>query len=258
MDSAPSASISGSCRFRHNRRRRRGWERPRALHARRHRTHNNSRRRVLNVQTRHARLSTADRPDALMIRSCKEWLENVDKDKRNDRGGCANATAERQIIGHCSANDNMPKQSKNKTTASETERRRAEILHNRRVKQILEENERKRTAFDRWSRQKYHLDLNTKHLPYSKRGVPTHRAGLMIKDEDGIYRHAFRRPHNNGAERDIMAGRMHRGAYNRLVYVPEGLPGGRAGGEPVFEFQVEGAEGQGKPKRKKGGKAKRS
>jgi hypothetical protein len=65
--------------------------------------YNNSRCRILNVQTGNADLSTADRPDALVIRGCKERLENVDKDKRNDRGGCADATAERQIIGHCDA-----------------------------------------------------------------------------------------------------------------------------------------------------------
>jgi hypothetical protein len=87
-----------------------------------------------------------------MIRSCKEWLENVNKDERYNRRGCADATAKCQIIGHCDAKDNMPKQNKNKTTVAETERRRAEILHNRRVKEILEENERKRTPFDRWSR----------------------------------------------------------------------------------------------------------
>jgi hypothetical protein len=135
----------------------------------------------------------------------------------------------------------MPKQSKNKTTVSETERLRAEILHNRRVKEILEENERKRTPFDRWSRQSRHLDM--RFYPYSKGGFPTHRAGLIIKDEDGIYRRAIRPPHH-GLERDIMEGRMHRGAHNRVVYVPEGFFGAEVGGS-------------GKPK-KKASKAKRS
>jgi hypothetical protein len=146
----------------------------------------------------------------------------------------------------------MPKQGKNKATESQNDRLRAEIAHNNQVKKILEDNERNRSAFDRWSRQSRHLDM--KYYPYSKGGFPTHRAGLIIKDEDGIYRRAIRPP-RHGVERDIMVGRMHRGAPNRIVYVPEGLPGGRAGGEPVFEFQL---EGRGKLKRRKGGKAKRS
>jgi hypothetical protein len=208
-----------------------------------HRMQNNSRRRILNVQTGNARLSTADRPDALVIRSCKERLENIDKDERYDRGGCADATAKRQIIGHCGSIDNMPKQSKNKATASETERRRAEILHNRRVKEILEENERKRTPFDRWSRRGGpKLDMNfpsgRTHRTYFNQRL---RSGLIIHNDEGHPRFAIRRP-RGGVESDPSTIESLRRGH--LVYVPEGFFGAEVGGS-------------GKPK-KKAGKAKRS
>ena len=178
-----------------------------------------------------------------MIRSCEEWLENAnEKECRN--GSCyAHTTAKRQIVGHRDSNDNMPKQSKNKTTASETERRRAEILHNRRVKEILEENERKRTPFDRWSRRGGpKLDMNfpsgRTHRTYFNQRL---RSGLIIHNDEGQPRFAIRRP-RGGVESDPSTiESLQRGD---LVYVPEGIFGAKVGGS-------------GKPK-KKAGKAKRS
>lgn len=177
-----------------------------------------------------------------MIRSCKERLENVDKDERYNRRGCADATAKCQIIVHCSVNDNMPKQSKNKTTVAETERLRAEILHNRRVKEILEENERKRTPFDRWSRRggpKLDMNFPSGRMPrtYFNQRL---RSGLIIHNDEGP-RFAIRRP-RGGVESDPSTIESLRRGH--LVYVPEGFFGAEVGGS-------------GKPK-KKAGKAKRS
>jgi len=186
-----------------------------------------------------------------MIRSCKEWLENVDKDKRNDRGGCADTTAKRQIIGHRGSIDNMPKQSKNKATASETERRRAEILHNRRVKEILEENERKR-------RPRYRVSMNPPNFDMLNRDKTLFnlkmRSGLKVYNSDGQERIAIRRPRGGVETNPYIIGALQNGA---IMYVPEGLPGGVAGNPPlVFDFGDE-TVGSGKHK-KKAGKAKRS
>jgi hypothetical protein len=118
----------------------------------------------------------------------------------------------------------MPKQGKNGTTASETARRRAEILHNRRVKEILDRNERNRTAFDRWSRQRYHLDMNNTHSLVQ--GV---RGGLFVNNEEGYPRYAIRRPHG-GVETDPEI--IYRLQKGYRVYVPHGLPGGVRGNPP--------------------------
>jgi hypothetical protein len=178
-----------------------------------------------------------------VVRSREERLENANKKKCHNRCCHSDATAKCQIIIHCGAKENMPKQSKNKTTVAETERLRAEILHNRRVKEILEENERKRTPFDRWSRRGGpKLDMNFPsgplHRTYFNQRL---RSGLIIHNDEGHPRFAMRRP-RGGVESDPSTIESLRRGH--LVYVPEGFFGAEVGGS-------------GKPK-KKAGKAKRS
>jgi hypothetical protein len=144
--------------------------------------------------------------------------------------------------------DNMPKQSKSKTIAVETERRRAEIIHNRRVKEILEENERKRTPFDRWSRQRYHLSMDLPSTGVQKSYVNQRlRSGLIVNNAQGYPRFALRRRAGDVETDDNTAKNLIMG---NLVYVPEGL-GGLAGNPPI---KYEG-DGSGKPKHKKKAKA---
>lgn len=143
----------------------------------------------------------------------------------------------------------MPKQSKSKTTPAETERRRAEIRHNRRVKEILEENERKRTPFDRWIRQRHRLDMNlpihrTNKTYFNQRM----RSGLIINNAEGYPRFALRRSAGGVETNPNTIESLRRG---HLVYVPEGL-GGLAG-NPLLKYDED--EGSGKPKRKKKAKA---
>ncbi len=150
----------------------------------------------------------------------------------------------------------MPKQDPNKTTVSETERLKAEILHNRRVKEILDENERKRSAYDRWSRQSHKVNMN---LPYENHhgqlaGNYSHRirGGLIIQsppEQGGRQVYAIRRPHG-GVESDPYT--IFRLKNGFLRYIPEGLPGGVAGNPPPVFAEADGEErGWGKPKHQK-------
>ena len=145
----------------------------------------------------------------------------------------------------------MPKQSKNKTTVAETERLRAEILHNRRVKEILEENERKRTP-------RYRVSMNPPSLRMLNRHSTLYnlkmRSGLKVYNKEGEERPAIRRP-RGGVETDpYIIDALRKG---HIMYIPEGLPGGVAGNPPpVFYDFGDEAGGSGKPK-KKGGKARR-
>lgn len=150
----------------------------------------------------------------------------------------------------------MPKQGKSKTTKAENDERRAKIKHDREVQEILA---RRSTPFMRWSAQRHHLNMDlpswrvfgeTKDLHQMRR-----RGGLIVNDANGLPHYAIRRPHG-GLEGDNMRQRLDRGY---LVYVPEGLPGGRAGGPPVYASDLVEAEGRGKPKKatKAKGKAKR-
>jgi hypothetical protein len=54
-----------------------------------------------------------------VVRSREERLENANKKKCCNRCCHSDATAKCQIIIHCSVSDNMPKQSKNKTTVAD-------------------------------------------------------------------------------------------------------------------------------------------
>jgi hypothetical protein len=144
----------------------------------------------------------------------------------------------------------MPKQSKSKTISVETERRRAEILHNRRVREILEENERKRTPFDRWTRQRYHLNMDIPGAGVQKSYVNQRlRSGLIVNNAQGYPRFALRRRAGD-VETDVDTAKNL--IMGNLVYVPEGL-GGLAGNPPL---KYEG-QGSGKPKHKKKAKAAR-
>jgi hypothetical protein len=148
----------------------------------------------------------------------------------------------------------MPKQSKNKTIAAETERRRAEIIHNRRVKEILEENERKRTPFDRWSRQRYHLSMDLPSTGVQKSYVNQRlRSGLIVNNAQGYPRFALRR---RAGDIETDDNTMKSLIMGNLVYVPEGL-GGLAGNPPPKHEMDDKDEGSGKPKRKKKAKAAR-
>lgn len=143
----------------------------------------------------------------------------------------------------------MPKQSKSKTISVETERRRAEIIHNRRVKEILEENERKRTPFDQWIRQKHRLDMNlpvhrTNKTYFNQRM----RSGLIINNAEGYPRFALRRSAGGVETNPSTIESLRRGD---LVYVPEGLRG--LAGNPLLKYDED--EGSGKPKCKKKAKA---
>lgn len=148
----------------------------------------------------------------------------------------------------------MPKQSKNKTIAAETERRRAEIIHNRRVKEILEENERKRTPFDRWSRQRYHLSMDLPSTGVQKSYVNQRlRSGLIVNNAQGYPRFALRR---RAGDIETDDNTMKSLIMGNLVYVPEGL-GGLAGNPPPKHEMDDKDEGSGKPKHKKKAKAAR-
>ena len=145
----------------------------------------------------------------------------------------------------------MPKQSKNKTTVAETERLRAEILHNRRVKEILEENERKRTP-------RYRVSMNPPNFNMLNRDKTLFslkmRSGLKVYNSDGQERIAIRRPRGGVETNPYIIGALQNGA---IMYVPEGLPGGVAGNPPLVSDFGDETVGSGKHK-KKAGKAKRS
>jgi hypothetical protein len=147
----------------------------------------------------------------------------------------------------------MPKQSKNKTISVETERRRAEILHNRRVKEILEENERKRTPFERWIRQSYRLNMNLpSNLNRTDKTYFSHRmrSGLIVNNTKGHPRFALRRPKYGVETNPSTIISLSRGD---LLYEPEGIRG--VTGAPLRKYDDEEDEGSGKPKHKKKAKA---
>ena len=130
----------------------------------------------------------------------------------------------------------MPKQSKDQAIQAEVAEIARREAHDRRVKEILEENEKRRTLRDRWIHQKKHLtprDLGRVrgHPWYDdfKKGI---RPAIMFKNEDGHWRYAIRRPlgGDGGIEDEVDPKVISRLKDKSIIYLPSswftpGMPG---------------------------------
>jgi len=119
----------------------------------------------------------------------------------------------------------MPKQSKDQAVKAEVAEIARREAHYRRVKEILEENEKKRTLRDRWIHQDRHLTLRdfgrVRGHPLYDDYLKGSRPAILLKNEDGYWRYAIKRPFGNGGIEDevdpMIISRLKAGT---LIYLP--------------------------------------